>query len=145
MIFKEEMIFKSSIEKVWDLLTNPAMTKEYMFGCEIISDWKVGSAIDWKGKTEDGQEVVYVTGKILEYQEMKKITSTTFDPNADMEDIPKNHVNLTYELDEVDGGTQLIITQGDFSEAENGANRYEESKNGWIDLVIPKMKELLKE
>lgn len=144
MIIKEKILFQSSSEEVWDLLTNPEMTRKYMFGSEIISDWAVGSPMLWKGKTENGDEVVYVKGEILEYIKGKKITSTMFDPNADMKDIPENYVNLTYELEETNEGTLLTIIQGDFSGAANGLQRYEESKNGWNNGVIPMMKELLK-
>lgn len=143
MIVKEEVFFKSNGEKVWDLLINPEMTKQYMFGCELISDWEIGSEVEWKGKTENGEEVIYVKGKVLEFEEGKKVTSTTFDPNSGMADIPKNYVKLTYELTELDKGTLLTIIQGDFSEAEEGKKRYEESKSGWKEMVIPIMKKLL--
>jgi len=145
MIIKEKVLFKSSLEKVWDLLINPEMTKQYMFGCEVISDWTIGSAVYWKGKTENGVEVVYVKGEVLEYEKYKKVTSTTFDPNYGIADIPENYVKLTYELNEVDNGTLLTIIQGDFSAAEEGKKRFEESRNGWKEMVIPIMKNLLKE
>lgn len=145
MIIKEEVLFKAHAEKVWDLLINPAMTKQYMFGCEVLSDWKVGSEVLWKGNTEDGEELVYVKGKVLEYEKGKKLTSTTFDPNSDMEDIPENHVNLCYELTVLEEGTQLTITQGDFAGAADGEKRYQDSKGGWKEMVIPIMKKLLNE
>jgi len=145
MIIKEEVVFKSSAAKVWDLLVNPEMTKQYMFGCEVLSDWKIGSPVYWKGQTEDGQEVVYVKGEVLEFEEGKKVSSTTFDPNSGMADVPENYVKLSYELKETDAGTKLTITQGDFAGAEEGQKRYEESKSGWKEMVIPIMKKLLGE
>ena len=30
---------------VWDALVNPEQTKKYMFGCETVSDWQVGSPL----------------------------------------------------------------------------------------------------
>ena len=40
--------------KVWDALTKPEQIKQYMFGTEVTTDWKVGSPItykgEWKGK-----------------------------------------------------------------------------------------------
>lgn len=145
MTVKEEVLFKAKTEQVWDLLINPEMTKQYMFGCELLSDWVVGSPVHWKGKTEDGKEIVYVQGTVLEYEEGVKVSSTTFDPNSGMEDVPKNYVTLTYELKEVERGTFLTITQGDFAGADEGKKRYEESKSGWKDMVIPIMKKLLGE
>lgn len=145
MIIKEEVLFKATMEQVWELIINPEMTKQYMFGCEVLSDWKVGSPVYWKGKTEDNKEVVYVKGEVLEYQEGIKVTTTTFDPNSGMKDIPNNYVNLTYQLEKVEEGTLLTIIQGDFAGAEEGKKRYEESKGGWKEMVIPIMKKLLME
>ena len=145
MTFKEEVFFKANPDQVWDLLINPAMTRQYMFGCEVVSNWEIGGPLNWKGTTEDGTEVIYVKGNLLEYEKGKKISSTTFDPNGTMEDIPENYVNLTYEISPQKEGTLLIIQQGDFSKAANGQQRYEESKAGWIGMVIPTMKQLLGE
>jgi len=145
MIIKEEVLLKANAKDVWNLLVNPAMTKQYMFGCEVISEWKIGSPVYWKGKTENGEEVVYVKGEVLEYEELKRITSTTFDPNSGMPDIPANYVKLTYELEVLENGTLLTIIQGDFAGATEGKKRYEESKSGWKEMVIPIMKKLLKE
>lgn len=145
MIIKEEVLFKANLAQVWDLLLNPEMTKQYMFGCAVLSDWKIGSPVYWKGKTEDGDEVVYVKGKVIAFEEGKLATSTTFDPNSGMEDIPANHVNLTYKLEEHPEGSLLTIIQGDFAGAQDGQKRYEESKKGWVEMVIPLMKKLLKE
>lgn len=145
MIIKEEVQFKASAEKVWDLVINPEMTKQYMFGCEVLSDWTIGSEVLWKGKTENGEQVIYVKGTVLEYQEKKIVASTTFDPNIGMEDIPANHVRLCFEINENDRGTLLTITQGDFTGAEDGEKRYLESKGGWKEMVIPIMKQLMGE
>lgn len=141
MIEKEEQ-FSTTKEKVWDLLTNPVMTKEYMFGCEIISDWKVGSPILWKGQTEDGKEIIYVKGNIIEFKEGSKVTFTMFDPNMKLDDIPENYLNLTYELEEKNNKTILKLTQGNFASVADGKKRYEESLKGW-EMVIPIMKTVI--
>ncbi|WP_445722221.1 SRPBCC family protein [Flavobacterium sp.] len=142
MIIKKEVTFKATNEKIWDLLTNPEMTKQYMFGCEVISHWSVGSSIIWKGFTEHGKEVIYVKGKITDITKGKSVSFTMFDPNIGIKDIPQNYVVLTYKLIEFENGTKLTITQGDFNDSENAKKRYEESEGGW-DLVIPIMKKLI--
>ncbi len=50
LIAKASISINASIAKVWDALTNPEVIKQYMFGTEIISDWKEGSPIIWKGE-----------------------------------------------------------------------------------------------
>lgn len=115
-----------------------------MYGCEVLSEWKVGSPIIWKGITEDGAEVIYVKGEIIDIEKEKKVTFTSFDPNKGMEDKSENYVNLTYELQKLKNGTKLILTQGDFSKAENGKDRYEESSKGW-EMILPIMEKVISE
>ena len=138
----EEVTFNASPQKVWDLLTNPAMTKQYMFGCEVLSTWEVGHPIDWKGQTEDGKEIVYVKGNIIEYVEGHKVTLSMFDPHMGFPDIPENYIHLTYELKEIETGTHLTITQKASPKAENVQQRLDESKKGW-EMIIPAMKQLV--
>ena len=116
-----------------------------MFGCELISDWQVGSPVYWKAKTEDGTEVIYVEGEILEYIEGRKITMTTFDPNSETKDNADELVRLTYDLSDTSEGVKLTITQGDYAKVEQGQKRYEESRSAWQNMVIPAIEQLLNE
>jgi uncharacterized protein YndB with AHSA1/START domain len=138
MMIEKKVQFNVPKEKVWNLLTNPAVTKEYMFGCEVISDWKIGSPILWKGETEDGNEIIYVKGSIIEVIAGQKVTFTMFDPNMKLDDVPENYLNLTYELKEMDDKTILKLTQGNFASVSDGKKRYEESLKGW-EMTIPMM------
>lgn len=52
LIIENEITINASIEKVWDALINPHKTKQYMFGCETVSDWKPGDSLLWKGTYE---------------------------------------------------------------------------------------------
>jgi len=143
MIIEEEIIFDATPEQVWKLLIDPKFTRQYMFGCEIVSEWKIGSDFLWNGKTEDGKEICYVSGKLLAYEEGKILRCSMFDPNSDMEDIQQNYVNLSYQISTSDKSTKLKVIQGDFQGAANGPKRYEESKSGWQEFVIPTMLKLM--
>lgn len=144
LIIKEEIIFKADKNTVWDLIINPKKTKQYMFGCEVLSDWRIGNQILWKGVLENGTELIYAKGIITEYKEGKKVTFTMFDPNIEIADIPENYIKLTYEIIVKEKGCLLKITQGDFYGTENATKRFEESKQGW-KMVIPSMKNVLNE
>ena len=100
-----------SASKIWEILTNPEHTKKYMFGCEVISDWKIGSPLLWKGMA-DG--IVYVKGSLLKLDTDKLFQFTVFDPNSGIEDIPSNYSTVTIELTPPKGTTDLSVTQGDF-------------------------------
>lgn len=142
MKIEKEIQFNVKKEKIWKLLTDPKMTKQYMFGCEVLSKWEIDSPIFWKGYTEEGKEVTYVKGKIIECERGNKVTFTMFDPNLGIEDIPENYLNLTYELTEINNKTVLKLTQENFDIVANGKKRYEESLKGW-EMVIPIMKQLI--
>ncbi|MDD7888033.1 SRPBCC domain-containing protein [Flavivirga sp. 57AJ16] len=51
-----QLISKSSIEIntsasiIWEALIRPEIAKEYFFGAEIMTDWKKGSSITFKGE-----------------------------------------------------------------------------------------------
>ncbi|MCB0606030.1 MAG: SRPBCC domain-containing protein, partial [Saprospiraceae bacterium] len=62
----------------------------------------------------------------------------TFDPNFGLEDIPENHIHVTYELTEKNGKIQLTITNETFDGNEERMNHINQ---GW-EMVIGKLKEL---
>ncbi len=127
----------SSIQ-VWDALVNPQKTKIYMFGCETVSDWKQGSTLLWKGHY-NGQEIIFVTGHIVDIQPYKALTYSVFDPNSLMENIPANYLNVSYQLKENNATTTLTVTQGNYTEVADGERRYAEAYNngeGWNPILV---------
>jgi len=44
-IAKATISIKAPSTRVWDALVTPAAVKQYMFGTNVVSDWKEGSAI----------------------------------------------------------------------------------------------------
>lgn len=145
----KQLIVKSSIElnapgsKVWDALTNPQQTKKYMFGCETVSDWKVGSPLLWRG-TYEGKEMVFVKGNIVDIKSRKFLTYTTIDPNSGIADIPENYLTVTYELTTEKGKTILTVTQGDYATVGDGEKRYNETvQGGGWDPILKEIKKLV--
>ncbi len=67
LLVTSSITINAPISKVWDALINPEQTKIYMFGCEAISDWNVGSSLLWKGVWE-GNEMVFVKGDIVQIE-----------------------------------------------------------------------------
>ena len=124
--------------KVWDALVNPEQTKKYMFGCEAVSDWRVGSPLLWKGLYE-GKEMIFVKGSVVEIKPERFLVYTVFDPNSTIEDIPENYLTVTYELTPDNGKTHFKVTQGDYSTVADGERRYKDSYNngeGWNPILV---------
>lgn len=141
---KSSIYINASISKVWDALVNPEQTIKYMFGCETVSDWNVGSSLLWRMEYE-GKEFIAVKGNIVEIKPDEKLVYTVFDPNSTIEDIPENYLTVTYELSNENSQTLLRVTQGDYSTVAEGERRYKEAYNdgvGWTP-ILEKIKALL--
>ena len=50
LIAKTSITINAPIQKVWDALVNPDIIKQYMFGTNVVSDWREASPIAWKGE-----------------------------------------------------------------------------------------------
>jgi uncharacterized protein YndB with AHSA1/START domain len=99
------------IQKVWTALTDPQIVKQWQYGSELITDWKVGSDIrfsaEWEGK------VFEQWGKILEFIPNKMLKYSLFAPRPDLEDKPENYFTMTYKVTSNNGHIKLEIVQED--------------------------------
>lgn len=122
--------------KVWDAITRPELIKRYLFGADVISDWKVGSPITYKGEWEG--KSFEDKGKILKVEPEKLLRSTHWSPLSGVPDTPENYHTVTYELSEKGRDTEVTITQ------DNNANEEEKahSEQNWR-TVLDGMKKLL--
>lgn len=138
LLIKNTITINAPASKVWDVLCKPEFTKIYMFGCETVSEWTVGSELLWRAHYE-GKDMVFVKGHILEISAPQKLVYSVFDPNSTMEDIPSNYLHVTYLLEEDKQSTILTVTQGDYNTVAEGERRYNESYNngeGWNPILV---------
>jgi uncharacterized protein YndB with AHSA1/START domain len=143
---KELKVMKSitlnaDVSTVWKALTKPEMTKKYMFGTEVISDWKVGSPILWKG-TSKGEEKIIMKGSIEKIEAGRLLQFKAFDLNAKYNDVPSNYIQSIYELTPKLGKTVLSVTQGDYSHMEDGIKRFADA-NGGLNQALNALKTLI--
>jgi uncharacterized protein YndB with AHSA1/START domain len=136
LIVKNEILINAPISKVWDVLINPEQTPKYMYGCKIVSDFKVGGSIEWNA-TMDGKEITYVKGNIISIEHDKFLAYTAFDPLGTYEDIPENYLTVSYSLSTDNGLTLFTVTQGDYTQVANGEQRFNEAiaAGGWSTLL----------
>jgi uncharacterized protein YndB with AHSA1/START domain len=138
LVVRNTINIEVSAAEVWDALTNPQQTKKYMFGCETVSDWKIGDSLLWQGNYE-GNDMVFVKGSIADIQPGKFLAYTVIDPNSSIEDIPENYLTVTYELIQEEDHTILNVTQGDYSKVADGERRFQEAYNngeGWNPILV---------
>ncbi|HMG82169.1 MAG TPA: SRPBCC family protein [Ferruginibacter sp.] len=122
--------------KVWEALTTPSIIKQYFFGTDVSSDWKVGGQIffrgEWQGKKyeDKGTIVSIIPNKLFKYNYWSSMSG--------IEDKPENYVLITYDLHATEGGTRLIITQDNVPDEK----MKEHSEQNWMK-VLTDLKALL--
>lgn len=135
-IAKATATIHAPVSKVWQALVNPEIIKQYLFNTEVISDWKVGSPIlyrgEWEGKSFEDK------GEILEIEPEKRLMSTHWSPLSGVPDTPENYHTVTYTLSEKGDRTAVTITQDNNATEEEKAH----SENNW-QTVLQGMKKLL--
>lgn len=133
---RASVIINASLEIVWDALVNPEVIKKYMFGADVVSDWKEGSPIIfkgvWQGKSyeDKGRILKIVSGKLVQY--------TVYSPLSGMPDVPENYHTVTMEVSRLDTGTGLALSQ------DNNATQEEKehSEENW-GFILQGIKKLL--
>jgi uncharacterized protein YndB with AHSA1/START domain len=110
--------------KVWTALTDPGQIEKYMFGSHVVTDWKPGSSIVWKGEYEGKK--YEDKGEILEVEPERKLKLTHFSPLSGQEDAPENYHTLVYELERRGPKTRLALTQ-DGNPTEEAAKHSQEN------------------
>lgn len=137
LIVENSITINAPAGKVWDALVNPDQTKKYMFNCEAISDWKVGSPLLWK-MIHEGKEFVAVKGTVAEIRPQQFLAYTTIDPNSGIADVPENYLTVTYSLAAENGHTTLTVTQGDYAKVGDGDKRYHDTVDGggWMPILV---------
>jgi uncharacterized protein YndB with AHSA1/START domain len=122
--------------KVWDALTRPELIKQYFFGSQVVTDWKVGSPIyyrgEWQGRAYEDKGIVLVV------EPSKRLVSTHWSPLSGVPDSPENYHTVTYLLSEHNGSTEVIIQQ------DNNASEEEKthSEQNW-KMVLSGLKKLV--
>ena len=137
-IVKAETKIYVPVGKVWDALINPEIIKQYMFGATVISDWKVGSKIVWKGEWQG--KTYEDKGEILQLVPNKKLQYSHFSPLSKQEDIPENYHTVSIILSEEEDGTLVTLLQDNIESEE----AKEHSEKNW-KMMLSNLKKVLEE
>ena len=136
LIAKASTNISAPASRVWDALTNPDVIRQYFFGTQAVSDWKEGSSLEFKGEWE-GKKYVD-KGVILKSEPEKLFQYTYLSSFSNLPDLPENYANITYELYEEDGETELTVKQENVASEEVRKH----SEQNWA-TVLKNLKDLL--
>lgn len=122
LVAKASIAINASIAEVWEALTTPDKIKHYMFGTNVVSDWKEKSSIVWKGewqgkKYED-------KGVIFRLEPEHLIQYSHFSPLSGLPDAPENYHTVTVELSNL--GTHTLISLSQDNNPNEEARKHSE-------------------
>jgi uncharacterized protein YndB with AHSA1/START domain len=138
LIAKTSITIDASIEKVWNAFVDPEVIKQYMFGTTVLSDWREGSAIVWKG--EWGGKSYEDKGVILRLKAPRMLQYSHFSPLSGQSDSPENYHTVTVELSPDGAATRVDLTQDNNSSDEGRA----QSEKNW-QMMLAGLKQLLEQ
>jgi uncharacterized protein YndB with AHSA1/START domain len=125
---------RTTPEKLWEALTTSSFMKQYWFGMDIETDWKVGSP--WKLVFPDGR--VADTGEILEIDRPRRIVlkwRNDFRPELKAEGFAR----CVMELEPQDGAVKLTITHT----IDRADSKVIEAVSGGWPRILSNLKSLL--
>jgi uncharacterized protein YndB with AHSA1/START domain/DNA-binding transcriptional ArsR family regulator len=122
----------STPERVWDAVTDEALTADY-WGHSNVSDWQVGSS--WEHQRTDGSGIADVVGTVLESDPPRRLVITFEEPNAEPADEPSR---VTFDIEPHRDIVRLTVTHENLADQE----QYGAASAGW-PAVLANLKSLL--
>jgi uncharacterized protein YndB with AHSA1/START domain len=120
---------------VWDVITDPAAIKEFMFGADVVTDWTAGGPIVWRGEWEG--KPYEDKGFILEVEPGQRLVHTHYSPLGGEADVPENYHTPTWTLEAQTQGTRLTLSQDN-----NPTTEAAEHAQGMWDKPVADVKRL---
>src|SRR3954462_7520416 len=113
----------------WGVFTDPAAVREFMFGTELETDWRVGGPIRGHGVWQ-GREYTD-PGTVQEVEPELRLVYTHFSPLSGDPDTPENTHTLVWTLSAQGSGTRLTLEQDNNRTPEAA----EHSRGMWEQLM----------
>ncbi|MDQ8011102.1 MAG: SRPBCC family protein [Flavobacterium nitrogenifigens] len=127
------IVLNAQVEKVWNVLTKSELVKQWQYGSDLITDWKIGNEIRFRNEWEG--QVFEQWGTVLEVIPNQKIKYSLFFPRPGLEDKSENYFIMTYVLTEEDQKTKLEIIQED-----NRSGAVQEKPQGEENPILQALK-----
>jgi uncharacterized protein YndB with AHSA1/START domain len=129
-----EIYIKTTPERLWQAITDPAMRSEYNFGVGVHSDWTPGSR--YQGIPRQSPELVIAEGENLEVDPPRRLVQGF---RALWSDAVKGEgtSRVTWEIEPIGDSCRLIVIHDQLREGANA-----ELYGGW-PMVLSGLKTLL--
>lgn len=138
LIARASITINAPVTKVWDALVEPEAIKQYMFGTNVVTDWRVGSPITWKGEWQGKQ--YEDKGVILRFEPPRVLQYSHFSPLSGLSDKPENYHTVTIELSGEGHQTSVSLSQD--NNATEEARKHSEKMWG---MMLTALKQFLEQ
>jgi len=128
-VAEASIIIAAPPERVWAALTEPAYVRQYLMGTVLLTDWKTGSPITWSGEWKG--KPYTDKGEVIEVEEGRRLTYTHYSPLSGADDAPENYHTLWWSLEEVSGGTRVVLNQDNNSSADEA----DRNRDNWQQVM----------
>jgi uncharacterized protein YndB with AHSA1/START domain len=128
-----EIWIRTTPEKLWEAITNPALRARYNFGASIDTEWKAGSQFEMRAG--DGS-VKLGGGEVLEVDPPRRLVQTMVAMWSD-EVKAEGTSRVTWEIEQVRDSCRLTVTHDQLREGANA-----ELYGGW-PMILSGLKTLL--
>lgn len=136
LIARASVTINVTSDEVWNALVTPEAIKQYMFGTNVVSDWREGSPIVWKGEWQG--KSYEDRGVILQLKPARIIQYSHFSPLAGLPDRPENYHTVTIELSGEGNQTCVSLAQDNNSTEQARAH----SEKNW-EMMLTALKKFL--
>jgi uncharacterized protein YndB with AHSA1/START domain len=109
LIARAYVTINAPSERVWDALVNPEAIKQYMFGTNVVADWREGGPIIWQGEWQG--RAYEDKGVILQFKAGRRLKYSHFSPLSGLPDKPESYHTVTIELSDEEDHTRVSLTQ----------------------------------
>ena len=118
-----EVYIQAPIERVWQALTDPELTKQYYYANTVESDWKPGSPLVYRNP--DGTEAIQC--EIVEADAPNRLVHTFFFPGTD-----ESPSRVTWSLEARGAATLLSLVHDEF---DGETSTYRSVAHGWVPIL----------
>lgn len=125
-----EIYVRTTPERLWQALTDPAVTERYYYGTRVISDWQRGSSLTYLNP--DGS--TSIEGEVVEFDPPRRLVHTFHFPSHD-----EKPSRVTFEITPMGETCKLSLIHDEF---EGETETYKGVAMGW-NPVLSGLKTLL--
>jgi uncharacterized protein YndB with AHSA1/START domain len=138
LIARASITINASSTTVWNALVDPEAIRHYMFGANVVSDWKEGSPIFWKGEWQG--KSYEDKGVILQFKPERTLQYSHFSRLSGLPDRPENYHTVTIDMSGEGDKTRVSLAQ-DNNPTEQ-ARAY--SEKNWV-MMLTALKKFLEQ